>query len=174
MEGTRAYLITGIYKINKLDQKEYHLTLQTWSAVTGLQGPDLRNWVTQTVLPSLPLFLEWRDGCLSQEEKPPAVIHQDMMQSMSDDLCWRTFSFGTEHGGTGCFCTRRAGGYMTLSTFQRTGNNHPGDNVGVCSHPVSRMRPPEDDKAANASPVAPLFASRAPKTIIQRRKQEDI
>jgi len=63
---------------------------------------------------------------------------------------------------------------MALSFLPRTGNNDPGDDVRARCHPASRMTPPEDDNAVSASPVRSLFASRAPKTILQRRKQEDI
>ena len=63
---------------------------------------------------------------------------------------------------------------MPLSILPGTGNNDPGDDVRARSHPASRTTPPEDDNAANASPVRSLFASRAPKTILQLRKQEDI
>ena len=76
----------GVFKINELREKEYKLSLQTWSAVTRLQELDLRTWVTQTVFPSLPLFLEWRAGCNSQKHKPGAISRRDMVQSMRDDL----------------------------------------------------------------------------------------
>jgi len=63
---------------------------------------------------------------------------------------------------------------MPHSILPRTGNNDPGDDVRARSLPASRMTSPEDDNAVGALLVRSLFASRALKTILQRRKREDI
>ena len=58
--------------------------------------------------------------------------------------------------------------------FPKNWQQRPWCRVQVCSHPGSQMTPPEDHKAAKASPVRPLFASRTSTTILQRRKEEHI
>jgi hypothetical protein len=66
------------------------VTQQAWIKLTGLDAPALKKFVIDTVLPDLPVFLEWRKAVIALENQSPsraevkttmhkdfAVIHQE-------------------------------------------------------------------------------------------------
>ena len=78
--------MTGVYAINQAGQKEVNVTIEAWSTITGLTDERLKHWVTEVVLPTLPVFLDWSSAIKSKHKGSTGYPKEDVIKAMSADL----------------------------------------------------------------------------------------
>jgi hypothetical protein len=78
---------TGTFRLNDSGEKEYNVTLDAWATVTGQSAANLKTWVRETVLPTLPVFLDWL-SVPKNNGKTGGFTRDTVVESMSADFAF--------------------------------------------------------------------------------------
>lgn len=82
----------GPSKVNIAGELEIDVTLKAWQLYTGKNAKQLKNWVIDTVLPSIPVFLEWSRGVKAanvnrqKKKRMGQLTRTAVVEAMLDDL----------------------------------------------------------------------------------------
>ncbi|CAG5186241.1 uncharacterized protein ALTATR162_LOCUS11528 [Alternaria atra] len=63
------------------------MSLEVWATVTGLSAVKLKSWVTETVLPTLPVLLDWL-RVPKNDGKTGGFTRDDVADPMSADMAF--------------------------------------------------------------------------------------